>query len=296
MAGESEDARGRSSSRGPQGQHRKDRSSTRGSRKRRRGIQSDNLMDEMSNYVASGWKRDLTHIISCAWAAQVGPLDSEEWEVAIRKFLAGMRNRRAVEWTDIKELSPLGFMPYVAKLFKNVTGKDLQGLSDFTGWIGLGGYYHWKLAQLGQLQACPRLQGQLVPKGPMARPSGRPHPQRSTQTGTQATGASGRHQDGGELTSDWGRKKSTSNQGGKTSTSSQGSKPASAGRGKSKLPQGAWLTHPRRGKERAMAPGTIGTKGPSGGLKAECLSPKGLPIQSGLQRRDGRPSVKFTTA
>ena len=129
-------------------------------------------MDEMSNYMASGWKRDLTYIISCCWVAQVGPLDSEEWQVAIHKFLAVMRNKRAVEWMDIKELSPLQFMPYMAELFKNVTGKDLKGLSDFTGWIGLEGYYHWKLAQLGQLQACPCLQGHLVPKGPVARPSG----------------------------------------------------------------------------------------------------------------------------
>ena len=129
-------------------------------------------MDEMSNYVAAGWKQDLTYVIGCCWAAQVGPLDSEEWQVAIRKFLAVMRNKRAVEWTDIKELSPLQFMPYVAKQFKNITSKDLQGLGDFTGWIGLGGYYHWKLAQLGQLQACSRLQGQPVPKGPMAQPSG----------------------------------------------------------------------------------------------------------------------------
>ena len=146
-------------------------------------------MDEMSNYVASGWKQDLTYIISCCWVAQVGPLDSEEWQVAIHKFLPVMRNKRAIEWTDIKELSPLQFMPYVAKRFKNITGKDLQGLGDFTGWIGLRGYYHWKLAQLGQLQACPHLQGQLVPKGPMAQPSGRPHPQRSTQTGTPAYGS-----------------------------------------------------------------------------------------------------------
>ena len=85
-------------------------------------------MDEMSNYVASGWKRDLTYIIGCCWVAQVGPLDSEEWQVPIHKFLAVMRNKRAVEWMDIKELSPLQFMPYVAKQFKNVTGKDLQGL------------------------------------------------------------------------------------------------------------------------------------------------------------------------
>ena len=76
-------------------------------------------MDKMSNYVASGWKRDLTHIISCCWVAQVGPLDSEEWEVAIRKFLAVMRNRRAVEWTDIKELTPLQ-LPYMADLFRPV--------------------------------------------------------------------------------------------------------------------------------------------------------------------------------
>ena len=155
------------------------------------------------------------HIIGCCWVAQVGPLDSEEWQVAICKFLAVMRNKRAIEWTDIKELSPLKFMPYVAELFKNITGKDLKGLSEFTGWIGLGGYYHWKLAQLGQLQACPCLQGHPVPNGPIARPSGRPHLQRSTQTGTLATGASGRCQ---------GRKTSTLGQGGKTSISSQGGK------------------------------------------------------------------------
>ena len=210
-------------------------------------------MDEMSNYVASGWKRDLTYIIGCCWAAQVGPLDSKEWQVAIRKFLAVMRNKRAIEWMDIKELSPLQFMPYVAKKFKNVTDKDLQSLSDFTGWVGLGGYYHWKLAQLGQLKACPRLQGQPVPKGPVARPSGQPHPPRSTQTGTQATGASRSRQDGSQPTSDRGGKKSTSNQGGKTSTSSQGgktstssqgSKPASAGRGEKQTASGGLVDPP----------------------------------------------------
>ena len=62
-------------------------------------------MDDVSNYVASGWKRDLTHIIGCYWVAQVGPLDSEEWERAIQMFLKAMKNRKASEWTDIKELS-----------------------------------------------------------------------------------------------------------------------------------------------------------------------------------------------
>ena len=92
--------------------------------------------------------------------------------MAIQKFLKAMKKRKASEWTDIKELSPLKFMPYMAELFKNITGRDLKGLGDFMGWVGLGGYYHWKLSQLGQLHACPCLQGQLVPDGPVAQPSG----------------------------------------------------------------------------------------------------------------------------
>ena len=87
----------------------------------------------------------------------------------------------------------------------------------------------------------------------MAQPSARPHLQRSTQTGTPATGASGRHQDGGQPTSDWGGKKSTSNQGGKTSTLnqsgktstfSQGGKPASAGRGEKQTTSGGPVDPP----------------------------------------------------
>ena len=74
-AGEDEGTRGRSSSRGPQDRQQRKRSSTRGSRKCWQGVPSSGLMEEMANYVASGWKRDLTHIIGCCWAAQVGSLD-----------------------------------------------------------------------------------------------------------------------------------------------------------------------------------------------------------------------------
>ena len=142
MARGDEDARGRSSFRGPLGQNRRDRSTTKGSRKRRRGITSDNPMDNVSNYVALGWKRDLTHIISCHWVAQVGPLDSREWEVGIQRFLKAMKNWKDHEWVDIKELTPLKFMPYMAELFRNITSRDLKGLGDYMGWVGIGGYYH----------------------------------------------------------------------------------------------------------------------------------------------------------
>ena len=185
----------------------------------------------MSNYVASGWKQDLTYIIGCCWVAQVGSLDRDEWHVAIRKFLAVMVKRKASEWTDIKELMPLQFMPYVAKLFREVTGKDLQGLSQFTGWIGQGGYYHWRVAQQGLLHLIPHLQGQPTPRTPNARPSGQPLPPRLAQTKTPAAGASGKRQDRAQPTPDGSGQGSTLNQGGKPSTSGQGRKSTTPSQG-----------------------------------------------------------------
>ena len=192
LAREEEGARGRSLSRGPQNRQPRNRSSTRGSQKRWQGAPSDSLMDQMANYVASGWKRDLTHFISCCWVAQIGSLDRDKWHMAITKFLGVMAKRKASEWTDIKELMPLQFMPYVAKLFKEVTGQDLQGLSHFTGWIGQGGYYHWRVVQQGLIHLVPHLQRQPLPRTPDAHPSGKPLPPRLAQTETPATGASGK--------------------------------------------------------------------------------------------------------
>ena len=143
----------------------------------------------MANYMASGWERDLIHMVGCCWAAQVGLLEDEEWQVAIEKFISVMTQCKW-EWTDVKELMPLKFMPYVAKLFKEVTGKDLQGLGQFTGWIGLGGYYHWRVAQQGLIHLVPCLQDKPMPKPPKTCPSGRNLPPRPARTRTPATEAS----------------------------------------------------------------------------------------------------------
>ena len=121
----------------------------RGSKKSRRADPNDSLMDRMANFVASGWRHDLTHFIGCCWSAQIGSLERDEWHTAIAKFLTVMAKKKNHEWTDIKELTPLQFMPYVAKLFREVTGRDLSGLSHFTRWIGIGGYYHWRVVQQG---------------------------------------------------------------------------------------------------------------------------------------------------
>ena len=91
--------------------------------------------------------------------------------MGIQRFVKAMKDQRDREWIDIKELTPLKFMPYIAELFRDITGRDLKGPGDYMRWVGLGGYYHWKLSELGQLSACPCLQGLLVPDGPVARPS-----------------------------------------------------------------------------------------------------------------------------
>ena len=44
-----------------------------------------------------------------------------------------MKAQKESEWVDIKELTPLQFMPYIARLFREVTGRDLSGLGDYIG-------------------------------------------------------------------------------------------------------------------------------------------------------------------
>ena len=108
-------------------------------------------MDDVSKYAASGWRRDLAHIIGCHYATQVGTLQSRAWEEGSQRFFKIMKSKKDSKWLDIKELSPLKFMPYVADLFRKVTGRDLKGLGDYIEWMQPGGYYHWKVVQLGQV-------------------------------------------------------------------------------------------------------------------------------------------------
>ena len=179
-------------------------------------------MDWMANYVPSGWKWDLTHFICCCWEAQIGSLEWDEWHVAITKFLGVMAKKKNHEWMNIKELTPLQFMPYVAKLFKEVTRQDLSGLSHFTRWIGLGRYYHWRVAQQGLIHLVPHLQGQPMPRTPNAHPCGKPLLLGPAQSKTQAMGASGKRLDRAQPTPVGSGQGSTSSQGGWPSTSDQG--------------------------------------------------------------------------
>ena len=168
-----------------------------------------------------------------------------------------MAKRKAREWTDIKELTPLQFMPYVAKLFKEVTGQDLQGLSHFTGWISQGGYYHWRVAQQGLIHLVPHLQGQPMPRMPDARPCGKPLPPRPAQSKTQAMGASGKRPDQAQPAPGGSGQGSTSSQGGQPSTSGQG-------RTTTAPKQSGKSSTPRQGGGPASSSGS-GTPAASGG-------------------------------
>ena len=261
-AGEAGGARGRSSSWGPQERWGRSRSSMRGSKKRRWADPNDSLMDRMANFVASGWRRDLTHLIGCCWSAQIGSLEQDEWHAAITKFLAVMAKKKNREWTDIKELTPLQFMPYVAKLFREVTGRDLSGLSHFTGWIGIGGYYHWRVVQQGLAHQVPHLARQPAPRTPDAHPSGKSLPPNLPPTETPSTGASGKQQDRSQPAPSGGQQEPTLSQGGrpatsgqsgmtaapkqsgKASTPCQGGEPASTGRSKPSVASGGPSNRP----------------------------------------------------
>ena len=180
-------SRERSSPRGSRDQSthgRRPRFSTRGSRKQRPGIVSQNPMDDLDNYVPSGWKMDLLHIVGCHYAHQIGPLTNEKWKKGSKAFLQAMKLRREKEWLAIKELEPLNYMSYVAAMFKQVTSHYLKGLSGYTGWMRASGYYHWKVDELNQLDCCPHLRGIPVPKGPIPQPSTgqqSPKPQQAQQ-------------------------------------------------------------------------------------------------------------------
>ena len=180
--------RDRSSTRGP-----RDRSSTRGPKKPQRGISSEDPMDNLMDFMPSGWRRDLIHMVGCFYTSQIAPLNSREWDEDQDEFMQVMDDRKDSEWLDIKELTLLQFMPYVARCFQEVTGHHLRGLSQHTRWIRARGYYHWKVADLNQLKHCPHLQGLPVPSGPMMWPSELQQPQRPNRTRAAATGASGRN-------------------------------------------------------------------------------------------------------
>ena len=94
---------------------------------------------------------------------------ASKWPELKAKFFEFLIDHHS-EWKSIRNNDPLGYLPYMEKQFERVTGYKLVGLGTCTEWIRAGTYYHWVIAEQGQLGRCPRLAGVPLPVGPMTPP------------------------------------------------------------------------------------------------------------------------------
>ena len=115
---------------------------------------------------------------------------ASKWPELKAKFFKFLIDHHS-EWKSIRNNDPLGYLPYMEAQFERVTGYKLVGLGSCTEWIRAGTYYHWAIAQQGQLGRCPRLAGIPLPQGPMMPP---PYPPVTAAASTQATIPDGRPQ------------------------------------------------------------------------------------------------------
>ena len=91
---------------------------------------------------------------------------ASKWPKLKAKFFQFLIDHHS-EWKSIRNNDPLGYLPYMEAQFERVTGYRLVGLGACTEWIRAGTYYHWVIAQQGQLGRCPHLAGIPPPEGPM---------------------------------------------------------------------------------------------------------------------------------
>ena len=94
---------------------------------------------------------------------------TSKWPALKAKFFNFLIDHHS-EWKSIRNNDPLGYLPYMEAQFERVTGYKLVGLGACTEWIRAGTYYHWVIAQRGELGRCPRLAGTPPPEGPMTPP------------------------------------------------------------------------------------------------------------------------------
>ena len=94
---------------------------------------------------------------------------ASKWPELKAKFFNFLIDHHS-EWKSIRNNDPLGYLQYMEVQFERVTGYKLVGLGACMEWIRAGTYYHWVIAQWGQLGRCPRLAGIPPPEGPMTPP------------------------------------------------------------------------------------------------------------------------------
>ena len=127
-------------------------------------------LKNITNYRSAGWRKDLGHILRSFYHYNYPSCKEEEWKKLRTKFFEYLGQHQE-EWRTIKEEKLLEYMPYMEHHFHTLTSIRLKGLSQFTGWIKSGSYYHGVVAKKGQLHLCLHLAGTVLPKGPHICPS-----------------------------------------------------------------------------------------------------------------------------
>ena len=139
------------------------------SRSEQRQAPDWNLLARLSTHRSGGWKKDLDFYMGAYFRLNYRQEPASKWPELKAKFFTFLIDHHS-EWKSIRNNDPLGYLPYMEVQFERVTGYRLVGLGACMEWIRVGTYYHWVIAQQGQLGQCPRLAGIPPPEGPMTPP------------------------------------------------------------------------------------------------------------------------------
>ena len=139
------------------------------SRSEQRQAPDWNPLAKLATHRSGGWKKDLDFYMGAYFRLNYKQEPASKWPELKAKFFEFLINHHS-EWKAIRNNDPLGYLPYMEEQFERVTGYKLVGLGTCTEWIRAGTYYHWVIAQQGQLGRCPRLAGVPPPVGPMTPP------------------------------------------------------------------------------------------------------------------------------
>ena len=128
-----------------------------------------NPLAKLSTHRSGGWKKDLDCYMGAYFRLNYRQEPASKWPELKARFFQFLVEHHS-EWKSIRNNDPLGYLPCMEIQFERVTGYKLVGLGTCTEWIREGSYYHWVIAQQGQLGRCPRLAGIPPPVGPMTPP------------------------------------------------------------------------------------------------------------------------------
>ena len=128
-----------------------------------------NLLAKLSTHHSGGWRKDLDAYMGAYFKLNYRHEPTSKWPELKAMFFKFLVDHHS-EWKSIRNNDPLGYLPYMEAQFEWVTGYKLVGLGACTEWIRARSYYHWVIAQQGQLGRCPRLTGVPLPRGPMMPP------------------------------------------------------------------------------------------------------------------------------